>query len=237
MLHEIPFKYVLTIDEDYVARAFSDYYKIDIDEAHRYLAKFIQIKYHFPARRWDIFVRNILNLFSDNRQFFPDGSDEDFSSFLEYFNIDSSRDAHRVLSYLILWQKRFFDPQPHTSVMYLIKNFSEKDKEIEEILIKSVNCILFVFAVIQVRYPSHVSIVLRENLIQKISKQLSEAKKELERFKEKIVNRRMNSFYIEPAGKVIETVDRKFLDAQYSEGKKKRIYSLLEEIIIEIFNR
>lgn len=239
-LPPIPFKYILTIDENYVASAFSDYYKIDIDEAHRYFAKFIQMKYHFPAKKWGIFVKNIFDLSQNNEWFCLDNSKEDFSNFLESFNIEASRDAHRILAYLIIWQKRFFDPQAPASIIHLLKSFDHNNEKKKKVLLRAINCILFVFAVIKVRYPSQVSFVLDENFIQKISQPSLDAKKELDQFYEKLLKRRIYPGYIEPTKKIIEALDEIFSDTKdgkYSEDEKKAFYSRLKEIIIEIFNR
>jgi hypothetical protein len=234
---KIPFKYILTIDEDYVSRAFAVHYNIGINESHMYLSKFIQLKYHFPKRDWQKFVEIVLNKISpiDFRDtFLPDGSIKDLSTFLTYFNkINSPREAHRILAYFTLWQKRFLDRGVHTSVMGKIDQISE-DNGTRQTFIKAVNCILILFAIMKVIFPSQVYTIINENLFQKMCRKQEELNEELKKFEDALVDKKIKEELVIPLKMSTDLLNEKFQNIKINREKATHFF---EEIVDDMFKR
>lgn len=233
-LQRIPFKYILTLDENYVAKAFSSCYNLTIEEAHRYLSKFIQLKYHFPNREWGKFVKSVLYSITpmDLRDtFLPNDSIEDFSNYLMKFSIEAPRDAHRILAYLTLWQNRFLVRGVNTSIMKIIDEISGDNSIIRERFISAVNGVFFLFAIIKVKYPSQVSEILKANLVQKLCKNLLEKNTTSDHF---IQNLRVEKINIDLINSIKEHIN--FLKEKLCCINKEKTSEYFEKIVIEIVN-
>ncbi len=159
--HKVPFKYIISMDEDYVSKAFARFYKLDLIEARYYTSKFIHGKYHFPNKDWKVFVEKIINRLPENKEWIMEGSIKDFSEILSISDVSSPREANRILGYLFFWQQRDFE-----GVEKELKSRSPINKTYEEnyvIVHHIINLHLLAIACIKVLFPSEMELVIKRN--------------------------------------------------------------------------
>ncbi len=101
-----PFRFILAVEERYVVDAFSSYYKIDESRAARYLDKFIQFRFHFPAKEWSAFVGKCRKKHG-RKKWFPCKNGR-LPEVLTAFKVVDPRTAGRALAYLFFWQERLY---------------------------------------------------------------------------------------------------------------------------------
>ena len=141
---EVPFKYILSIDEHFLAKSFAHQYDMKLDEAYLYFTKFIQFKYHFPPKKWDIFVAKCLNKHKSLKSSLCYESSNDFVKILELLDT-TPREAGRILIYVLDWNRFHFKNS--------IKN-AKVPGNLNEDIRPVVNIFLFLHACVKMIYPS-----------------------------------------------------------------------------------
>lgn len=154
--HASPFRYILTMDEEYVAKSFMKAYNMeDIDDSYRYMSKFINYKYYLPLKSWNKYIENILNMCTDNNKWLPRGSKDDFTDLIQNLPyIDSVREAKQMLAYLILWQQQHYTGTDE--IPSIIESIDKNITDQKDYAIKILNAFLLLLAAIKVTFPSEI---------------------------------------------------------------------------------
>jgi hypothetical protein len=168
---EIPFKYIISFDEQYVAKAFRQHYHLDgLEEAFEYISKFIQFKYHFTKRNFAKYIKSIIDNFSFREQYFPNDSAVDLANIIDALDIEHPRQVRRITVYLIEWQKRLF----HNSLGDEQRKFYEKitqeyrNEEYQSLVLRTINCYLFLAASVKVRFPAYYDKIIQKDIVQNL---------------------------------------------------------------------
>lgn len=164
----IPFKYIISFDEQYVAKAFREHYHLDsLEEAFEYISKFIQFKYHFTKRNFVQYIKSIIDDFSFRDEYFPLGSEVDLSNIINALNVEHPRQVRKITVYLIEWQKRFFDDSFSDKKRKLFEKISQKysSDEYRSLVLRTINCYLFLTASIKVHFPAYYDTILQKDII------------------------------------------------------------------------
>jgi len=103
-----PFKLVMAVDEDYVARAFENQFRLAPGEGHKYLSKFVSFRYHFPTRDWSKFVKDRIQGDYRTQALMHPESSEDIVAALNAACITEPREAKKVITYFMFWQGSVF---------------------------------------------------------------------------------------------------------------------------------
>lgn len=173
---KIPFKYILTIDEDYLSKAFKEKYKLIEKDSYDYLAKFIQYRFHITTNRWTNFITNKINQINASA-FFPQDQKEKEMCFNEMemvfnsFDLSSAREARLILSYLFTWQKNNINLYNWINNLSIDNEIKEHEKtSIKNDLSRILNIYLVSFACIKVLYADELKWVLKRDLLKKFPK-------------------------------------------------------------------
>ena len=150
----IPFKYVLSIDEQYLSRSFSQVYGMETSESHDYLTKFIQFKYHFPEKNWKTYVIETVKGEPDNSPWLPQGTIDDLVTIFEFLEV-TPREANRMFAYFLEWQTIHYKR--------LLKSVPSSSGD-EDTIIRTVNICLFLYAYVKVVRPLLVRWCLRNEV-------------------------------------------------------------------------
>ncbi|HPM78016.1 MAG TPA: P-loop NTPase fold protein [bacterium] len=138
-LNDIPFKYILAFDNDFIAKAFKNEYNFESSfEGERYLDKFINFKLEFSDKEWVSYIREIIIHFTPSTNWIttskPDIKEnmlgditaEHFSKMLEVGKINSTRSVRKILTKVLNIQRNFFSPQLFTQSQDGIEEKYEK---------------------------------------------------------------------------------------------------------------
>lgn len=150
----IPFRFILTMDEEYVVRAFADQHRMSTHDANLYVSKFVQLRYHFPRRKWTTFTENLITKHKDSA-YFPEGSASDFASLFTKLAVGSPREALRTLAYLVVWWQYHSD-SPLLEDSLILKTLAKNgicDGLKRNLAVRLVNCYLLLFAWMKVVHP------------------------------------------------------------------------------------
>ena len=151
-----PFRYIISMDEDYVSRAFMYAYELSRREAFMYLSKYIQHKYHLPIKTWDKYVGMIFAKYYHNVM----GLDKEhinmivvnISNILERSIIVSPREARLSISYLLIWIRRYGSRILDSDlVQKQITNSADNKQNASVIFI----AYMFILAYIKIIYPDY----------------------------------------------------------------------------------
>lgn len=151
----IPFKYILSIDEHYLSHSFSHMYGMKLSEAYYYFTKFVQYKYHFPEKKWDLYVSESLKSNPENSPWLPEGTSNDLVKILEVLNA-TPRETNRIFTHFFEWQRRSYDKIFKQILLH---------KDNLDIIIRIVNICLFLYACIKVIFPSLVRWYLQKEML------------------------------------------------------------------------
>ena len=159
-----PFRFIISIDVNFICRAFAKTYGISVDEAQLYLDKFIQAKYHFPTKNWKRFIESSVELIEDGLHTGVQHDTECYVNLIGILELDTPRMVNRVVSYMSLWNMRDSAPEEN-AIAHKIKNILDKNHDQQNELKKFLSIFYFIFGTLVVKYPRYVGPVLRSKIL------------------------------------------------------------------------
>jgi len=177
-LGQVPFKYVLAIDERYIVNAFASQYDLSAEDAERYIAKFINHAYHFPVKNWGRYLRALLSHSRVYGRWFAATSLPFLVELIGACRVESIRDVRRMLASVIIWQRKHYVSRSPVSIVRLLPETAEERQNV----LGAANGYLFIWAAIKILFTRETQRCLEIGLISKCARLglSTELEKELE---------------------------------------------------------
>jgi len=172
----IPFKYILALDEGYVAKAFASHYKLNKSDAMEYLSKFIQYRYCIKDYNWSKLIENVIST--------KNNVDEDFWTLQHIIDINhiltnafrvyNPRTVKKIIAGIILHQSSCQKTYKQRRE-YLEKTFQINEQErsanffiFKESILRATNVFWVIDSCIQELYQSEMKWYLNYGVFKKL---------------------------------------------------------------------
>lgn len=151
-------RFIITMDESYVARCYSSVFDLDRNTAYRYLDKFIHSKFHLPSVPLDRLVEVHLKPRWQADWFPEEGAG--LADLLETLKLEDPRSVKRALNYLLQWQERLYPEPPNGRNLCALIDKCSDGEEDRPSLLQRTNEILLIWAVLKIRFPQDIDRII-----------------------------------------------------------------------------
>jgi len=163
---KIPIRFVLSLDESFIMKAFKEVLDLDDDDAARYLEKFIQFRYHLPVKDFTRLIEWHLNRYG-NRDRFPPGIAKEFQEVIRILGVNTARTVKLMLRYVLTWNDshlREFEAERRME-----RELKATKLDLSPVLAwRILGIYLFEYAGLKVLYSDQVESLLRKRVLPRI---------------------------------------------------------------------